>query len=101
MRRKFALLTLALLLSFALAGSRPAQGFCDASVSGDDCLLMDDGGSGGGSGGGGGWTTYCARTCARQCPNGYWSSIGCLSNECAFCPCPADGSIPTPYCRVM
>lgn len=87
MLRKFALLTLALLLSLALSGSGPALG------------LQNDPGLGDG-GGGGGWTTYCDHTCARQCPNGYWSSIACLPNECAFCPCPP-GGIPYPRCKVM
>lgn len=94
MSRKLVLLMLALLVSLTLAGSKPAQGYCDVSLG--NCL--PDYTDPGGGGGGGGWTTYCANTCARKCPNGYWSSIGCLSNECSVCPCPIDGSIPTPYC---
>jgi hypothetical protein len=43
-------------------------------------------GSGGGS---------CSSSCAVQCANGYWSSIGCLEGQCAHCPC---GNPPYPYC---
>lgn len=46
-----------------------------------------DPGSGGGT---------CSSSCAVQCANGYWSSIGCLSGQCAHCPC--NGGIPQPYC---
>jgi len=44
-----------------------------------------------GTGGG----TSCSSSCARQCANGYWSSIGCLPGQCAYCPC---GNPPYPYC---
>ena len=46
--------------------------------------------------GDGGGTGTCSTSCARQCASGYWSSIGCLSNQCAHCPC--TGTPPTPYC---
>ena len=63
MKRKVAILGCLLLGTLFLASSgllepRSAFAFCDASVSGDDCQLQDDGGTGGGTGGGG-WTDPC------------------------------------------
>ena len=52
--------------------------------------FTQDTGTDGGSGGG-----TCSSSCARKCANGYWSSIGCLANQCAHCPC---GDPPYPYC---
>ncbi len=61
-----------------------------ASVSVALAVFHQDPGTGGGSGG-------CVTSCAKQCPSGYWSSIGCLSGECAYCPC---GQVPPmPYCK--
>jgi len=57
MMRKSAIVgSLLLVLFLGLGGllePRKALAFCDASVSGDDCLLDDNGGTGGGPGGSG------------------------------------------------
>lgn len=50
-------------------------------------------GGAGGSGGGSGSTT-----CATQCSDGSWSSIGCLSNETAHCACDGSPVLARPYC---
>src|SRR5262245_58298880 len=62
MKRKFATLGCLLLCTLFLTASgllepRNAYAFCDATVSGDDCLLEDDGGTD--SGGTGGWVDPC------------------------------------------
>jgi hypothetical protein len=37
-------------------------------------------------------------SCARQCPDGSWSGIGCLENETAHCSCSGYPVQANPYC---
>jgi hypothetical protein len=37
-------------------------------------------------------------TCAKQCSDGSWSSIACLSNETAHCTCTGSPLLANPYC---
>ena len=48
---------------------------------------------GDGSGGGG-----CSTSCAKPCPDGSWSGIGCLANQCAHCTCTGSPVRANPYC---
>jgi hypothetical protein len=49
-------------------------------------------GDGGGTGGG------CVTSCAVECSDGSWSSIGCLSDECAKCTCSGSPVLANPRC---
>ena len=71
-------------------------GFCPDMVCLFNCMMAcngwgDGGGGGGGTGGGstgGGSTCNGEHTCAEQCEDGSWSSIGCLiGKETASCTC--------------
>jgi hypothetical protein len=57
--------------------------------------IVEGAGGAGGSGSGG---SSGSTTCAKQCPDGSWSSIGCLSNETAHCACDGSPVQARPYC---
>jgi len=71
--------TLKLILVLTIAMAAPLMAF------------KQDLGTDGGSGGAGG-------TCARQCRDGSWSGIACLSGQTAYCTCSGSSVQANPYC---
>lgn len=40
----------------------------------------------------------CSSSCSRECSDGSWSGIGCLSGQCAYCTCSGYPVRANPYC---
>jgi len=96
--KKIAILAILLLgtvlASMGLFEPRKAHAFCDASVSGDNCMDQDIGGTDGGSGGGGGsictkeYVTTCTGPTGVECCVMYHCPSGNTAWNCSpgYCP---------------